>query len=232
MKKIAVLTGAGMSAESGLQTFRDQDGLWHNYRLEEVATPEAWMANPARVLHFYNLRRKQLLEALPNKAHHALVRLEKYFSVLIITQNIDDLHERAGSSDVLHLHGELRKARSTAYPELIYEIKGWDLNMGDVCEKGSQLRPHVVWFGERVPLIMEATEQVAESDMLIIIGTSMVVYPAAGLVHYAKPGVPIYYIDPQPHPAKWLSNITAIPKRATEGVPELVDRLISELAPQ
>lgn len=188
------------------------------------------MENPARVLHFYNLRRKQLLEALPNKAHQALVRLEKHFSVRIITQNIDDLHERAGSSEVLHLHGELRKAHSTDYPNLVYEITGWELNVGDLCEKGSQLRPHVVWFGEPVPLIMEAAEQVAESDMIIIIGTSMVVYPAAGLVHYARPDVPIFYIDPQPDPVKWLSNITAIPKRATEGVPELVDRLVSELS--
>ncbi len=226
MKTIVVLTGAGISAESGLHTFRDQGGLWHNYRIEDVATPEAWQQDPARVLAFYNERRKQLIEAKPNNAHLALAALEKKYVVRIITQNIDDLHERGGSTHILHLHGELRKARSTADPDLVYDISGWELNMGDLCEKGSQLRPHVVWFGEAVPLIEDASEIVSSADLLMIIGTSMVVYPAAGLVNYARYGIPIYYIDPQPSPIRWLKNVTVIPRKAGDGVPALVKELL------
>ena len=226
MKKIVVLTGAGISAESGIKTFRDQDGLWENHRIEEVATPMAWHNNRALVNKFYNLRRKQLMEVEPNPAHYALVKLEKKYDVQIITQNVDDLHERAGSTKVMHLHGELKKVRSTLDPSLVYELDGWELKEGDKCEKGSQLRPHIVWFGEQVPNISPAAQLTAEADICIIIGTSMVVYPAAGLVEEVAPGNPIYYVDPQPNPVSWLKNFTHIQKKAGIGVQELVNELL------
>jgi NAD-dependent deacetylase len=228
MKKIAVLTGAGVSAESGLKTFRDNDGLWHNHRVEDVATPEAWERDMDLVNLFYNERRKNLAEAQPNAAHKALAKLEDKYDVKIITQNVDDLHERGGSTKVLHLHGELKKVRSTADPSLVYELKGWELKRGDLCEKGSQLRPQIVWFGEPVPLIGEAARQVEEADILIIIGTSLQVYPAAGLIHYAFAGAPKYYIDPKVSAVPFIPMLEIIPKTAGEGVPELVDRLLAE----
>lgn len=228
MKKIVVLTGAGVSAESGLKTFRDHDGLWHNYRVEDVATPEAWERDMDLVLDFYNQRRKNLLEAIPNAAHIALARLEDKYIVNVITQNVDDLHERGGSSNVLHLHGELKKVRSSVDPSLVYELKGWELKKGDLCEKGSQLRPHIVWFGEPVLLFEEAAELCAEADIQIVIGTSLQVYPAAGLIHYAFAGAPKYYIDPKAVAVPFLPKLEIIRKPAGEGVPELVEKLLQE----
>ncbi|MCD4725617.1 MAG: NAD-dependent deacylase [Bacteroidales bacterium] len=226
-QRIMVLTGAGMSAESGIKTFRDNDGLWNNYRVEEVATPEAWAANMEIVLEFYNQRRKQLLECSPNPAHFALVQLEDKYDVRIITQNVDDLHERAGSSNVLHLHGELKKVRSTADPQLVFELDGWELKAGDTCPKGSQLRPHIVWFGEAVPNITVASEIAATADILIVIGTSMQVYPAAGLVHYAPHESTKYYIDPAAADNSMLAKLTVIREKAGKAVPELVEILLS-----
>ncbi|MBL7942239.1 MAG: NAD-dependent deacylase, partial [Flavobacteriales bacterium] len=195
-QKLVVLTGAGMSAESGIPTFRGGDGLWENHRIEDVATPEAWQRDPALVLEFYNQRRKGNKEALPNNGHKILAELEAYFDVEIITQNIDDLHERAGSTRVLHLHGEIRLARSTKNPDDLYAIDGWQLNMGDTCRAGSQLRPHIVWFGESVPMMDEAIQRTARADVFAVVGTSLQVYPAAGLLHYVPHGVPVYEIDP------------------------------------
>ncbi len=226
MKKIVVLTGAGISAESGIQTFRDGDGLWKKYRFEDLATPEAWNRDPELVLEFYNWRRKKVWEAEPNAGHRALVKLEQKFDVQIITQNVDDLHERAGSKNVLHLHGELKKARSTVDPHLVYELKNWELKMGDKCEKGSQLRPHIVWFGEPVPMIEPAKNIVSKADIFLIIGTSMVVYPAASLIIYVLPDKPKYYIDPKAFPVGGISNLNIIKKTAGDGVPELVEQLL------
>ena len=192
MEKIVVLTGAGISAESGVKTFRDNNGLWENHKIEEVATPEAWHNNPKLVLEFYNQRRKQLFEVEPNNGHKALVELENLFDVQIITQNVDDLHERAGSSNVIHLHGELKKVRSSSDSSLVYELDHWEIKMGDNCEKGSQLRPHIVWFGEGVPMIEKAIDIVSQADILIVVGTSMVVYPAASLINYVSSEVPKY----------------------------------------
>ncbi|NOX85805.1 MAG: NAD-dependent deacylase [Chlorobi bacterium] len=228
MKTIVVLTGAGMSAESGVKTFRDSDGLWNNYRIEEVASPVAWERDPEMVLEFYNQRRKQLFEVEPNAGHKALVKLEEKFNVQIITQNVDDLHERAGSSNVLHLHGELKKARSTVDPSLVYTLDHWELKLGDKCEKGSQLRPHIVWFGESVDMIGPAVEIISGADMVIVIGTSMVVYPAAGLLHYVKDEVPKYYIDPKAFQVHGVSNLLILRKKAGEGVPFLVDQLLKQ----
>jgi NAD-dependent deacetylase len=228
MKKIVVLTGAGVSAESGLKTFRDHDGLWHNYRVEDVATLEAWERDMDLVNTFYNERRKNLFEAQPNAAHIALARLEEKYEVQVITQNIDDLHERGGSTKVLHLHGELKKVRSSVDESLVYELKGWELKRGELCEKGSQLRPHIVWFGEPVPLITEAARLVEQADIVIIIGTSLKVYPAAGLIHYAFAGAPKYYIDPRATAMPFIPMLEIIQKTAGEGVPELVDRLLAE----
>lgn len=228
MEKIVVLTGAGVSAESGLKTFRDADGLWHDHRVDEVATPEAWLKDMDLVLEFYNERRKNLLEARPNAAHIALARLEEKYDVQVITQNVDDLHERGGSTRVLHLHGELRKARSTADPSLVYELEGWELKRGDLCEKGYQLRPHIVWFGEPVPLITKAAEMCTQADICIVIGTSLQVYPAAGLVHYVFQGAPKYYIDPKAVNAPMVENLEVIRKTAGEGVVELVGKLLNK----
>jgi NAD-dependent deacetylase len=218
MKRLVVLSGAGISKESGISTFRDADGLWNNYRIEEVASPVAWSRDPQMVLDFYNMRRKQLYEVEPNTAHLALADLEKEYDVQIVTQNVDDLHERAGSTKVLHLHGELKKARSTADPSLIYTLKGWDLNLGDLCEKGSQLRPHIVWFGEEVPNIMTATSIVQKADISLVIGTSLKVYPAAGLLHYVPSHVPKYLVDPEAEPQQYIPNLKIIKDKATTGV--------------
>ena len=229
MKKIIILTGAGISAESGLKTFRDRDGLWENYRIEDVATPRAWERNPRLVIKFYNIRRQQVEQAQPNAAHYALVKLEKKFHVTIITQNIDDLHERAGSHNILHLHGEITKIRSSKFPELLYHTKGNDLKMGDKCEKGFQLRPHVVWFGESVPEMPHAAELTGQADILIIIGTSLVVYPAAGLIDFAPPYIPKIYIDPNGQKRDSVKNLRIINEKATTGVLRLVEELCASL---
>ena len=228
MKKIVVFTGAGMSAESGIKTFRDSGGLWEEYDVMEVATPEAWHRNPTLVLDFYNQRRKQVLEAKPNAGHLALVELENKFDVTIITQNIDDLHERAGSKKVLHLHGEIRKSRSTMYRDSIYDIDGWELKEGDLCEKGFQLRPHIVWFGEMVPEMERAATITFDADIFILIGSSLEVYPAASLINYANNEATKYLIDPKATNISHIKNITIIKQTAGEGVPELVKKLISE----
>jgi NAD-dependent deacetylase len=227
MKKIIVFTGAGISAESGIKTFRDTDGLWEEYKISEVATPEAWIKNPAMVQDFYNKRRKQVMEALPNAAHTALAELEKHFDVQIITQNIDDLHERAGSKKVLHLHGEIMKARSTAYENLLYPVKNGIVSMGDKCEKGFQLRPHVVWFGEEVPNMDIAYEICSKADVLITIGTSLSVYPAAGLIYYTPAKAQVYLIDPEAKNIDQIKNLEIIKEKAGTGVPTLVERLIN-----
>ena len=226
MKKIVVLTGAGISAESGIQTFRDGDGLWNKYRFEDLASPNAWARDPELVLDFYNWRRKIVFDAKPNPGHKALVRLEDKYDVQIITQNVDDLHERAGSSNILHLHGEIKKARSTADPNLIYDLDHWELKLGDKCEKGSQLRPHIVWFGESVPMIEPAMQIASSADIFLVIGTSMVVYPADSLIVYVSPAAPKYYVDPKAFQVGGVSNLKSINKKAGDGVPDLVDKLL------
>ncbi len=225
MKNLVVLSGAGMSAESGIATFRDADGLWEGHDVMEVATPEGFANNPELVLDFYNQRRAQLKEVEPNQGHIQLKDLEEKYNVQIITQNVDDLHERAGSSNVMHLHGELRKVRSTTNPVLIYNWED-DLVLGDLCEEKSQLRPHIVWFGEAVPLIENAVKIVQGADVIVIIGTSMQVYPAASLVDYRKPKTPIYYIDPNPAINKnQFDGLTLIEDGAANGVATLVSLL-------
>ena len=228
MKRIVVLTGAGISAESGIQTFRDSDGLWNKYRFEELASPAAWARDPELVLNFYNWRRKIVWDAQPNEGHKALLRLEAKFDVQIITQNVDDLHERAGSNKVLHLHGEIRKARSTLDENLVYDLDHWELKLGDTCERGSQLRPHIVWFGEAVTSISPAIDLASKADIFIVIGTSMVVYPAASLIVYVNPHKPKYYIDPKAFNVGGVANLEVITKTAGEGVPQLVDKLLNE----
>ncbi|TLP79135.1 SIR2 family NAD-dependent protein deacylase [Maribacter sp. ACAM166] len=228
MKNIVVLTGAGMSAESGLKTFRDANGLWEGHDVMEVATPEGFQKNPELVLEFYNQRRKQLVSVRPNLAHIALIELENHFNVTVITQNVDDLHERAGSSKVLHLHGELLKARSTGAIDAIIECRN-DIFVGDVCQNGFQLRPHIVWFGEAVPLLEDAIAITEKADLLIIIGTSMQVYPAASLIDFAKVDIPIYFIDPKPAITSAANrNLTIISENAVAGVPTLVASLIGK----
>jgi NAD-dependent deacetylase len=222
-KHLVILSGAGMSAESGISTFRDANGLWENHPIEEVATPEGFEKNPELVLEFYNARRAQLWEVEPNEGHKAIAELESLYKVSVITQNVDDLHERAGSSRVLHLHGELRKVRSTAFPELVYSWKQ-DLKIGDTCEKGGQLRPHIVWFGEAVPAMDEAIQLVETADVVIVIGTSLQVYPAAGLMHYAQAGCEVFYIDPSPSISS-SEQVTVIAQTATEGLKEVLPRL-------
>ncbi|MEZ5146844.1 MAG: NAD-dependent deacylase [Bacteroidales bacterium] len=226
MKRIVVLSGAGISAESGIQTFRDGDGLWNQYRFEELATPQAFASNPKLVLDFYNWRRKIVVEAEPNAGHKALVRLQEKYDVQIITQNVDNLHERAGSKNVLHLHGEICKARSTVDPEYIEKLDGWELNLGDLCPKGAQLRPHIVWFGESVDMIGPAVEIARTADILIVVGTSLVVYPAASLVVYVRPDKPKFYVDPKAFKVGGLQNLEVISKTAGAGLPELVNRLM------
>lgn len=221
--KIAVLTGAGVSAESGIKTFRDSDGLWEGHDVMEVASPEGFARNPATVLDFYNQRRRQLLTVQPNAAHIALAKLEKTHDLTIITQNVDDLHERAGSTNVIHLHGELLKVRSTFDQDLIFDWKK-DLNLGDFCEHHHQLRPHIVWFGEMVPMIEIASEVVEKADAIIIVGTSMQVYPAAGLVQYAKQDAKIYFVDPKPSISE-NKRITVFAEKASTGVPKVVEHL-------
>lgn len=227
-KKLVVLTGAGISAESGLKTFRDSDGLWEGYHVEEVATPRAWKKDPERVLQFYNLRRKNILDARPNAAHTGLAALEKDFDVHIITQNIDDLHERAGSSNVLHLHGQILKMRSEKDERLVYDISG-DINMGNLAEDGAQLRPHIVWFEEQVPMIENAIAVTQTAAYFVIVGTSLVVYPAAGLLNYAPSGIPKFIIDKKIPYTSSLHDITVIEKPATEGVKQLA-ALLKNLA--
>ena len=224
-QKIVVLTGAGMSAESGLKTFRDANGLWEGHDVMEVASPQGFAKNPELVLEFYNQRRRQLLEVAPNAGHRALVQLEKKFEVNIITQNVDNLHEQAGSASVLHLHGELFKVRSTANENHVLDWKK-DLVLGDLDENEHQLRPHIVWFGEMVPMLEPAIEIMAQADILVIIGTSMQVYPAASLANYVNHNVPIYFIDPKPTiNASDFNNLTIISENASTGVPKLVAKL-------
>ena len=224
MKRLVILSGAGMSAESGIRTFRDMNGLWEEYDVMEVASIEAWYKNPELLLHFYNDRRKQMIESKPNRGHLLLAELEKNYDVQIITQNVDDLHERAGSTSVLHLHGELTKARSSTDPSLIYTLTDPEMKMGDKCAKGSQLRPNIVWFGEEVPAMAEAVPIVESADYLCVIGTSLNVYPAAGLINYAQAGTPVFLIDPNP-PASLPRRVQVIAKGAGDGVEELIRRL-------
>ena len=226
MKNIVVLTGAGMSAESGIKTFRDAGGLWEGFEIEEVATPEAFEKNPKLVLDFYNQRRKQLFDVEPNKAHHYLKDLENYYNVTIITQNVDDLHERAKSSHVIHLHGELRKVRSTKDETFVLHWET-DLHLGDIDTKGNQLRPHIVWFGEPVPMLDKAIKIVEQADILVIIGTSMKVYPAASLINFIKFETPIYFIDPKPTVSKNnYKNLTLIKNGAVNGTKDLLKKLV------
>ncbi|MDX6746007.1 NAD-dependent deacylase [Polaribacter sp. PL03] len=225
MKKLVILTGAGISAESGINTFRDSDGLWEGHNVMEVASPKGYSKNPKMVLDFYNKRRKQLLEVVPNKAHFNLAALENNFNVKIITQNVDDLHERAGSSKITHLHGELLKVRSSIDDNEVLEWRK-NLILGDLCSKKSQLRPHIVWFGEMVPMLDKAIKITAEADILVIIGTSMQVYPAASLVNYIKPNTPIYFIDPKPSVSKNdFNNLTIIKDVASSGTDKLISYL-------
>ncbi|PQJ72833.1 SIR2 family NAD-dependent protein deacylase [Polaribacter butkevichii] len=225
MKRLVVLTGAGISAESGIQTFRDADGLWEGHNVMDVASPEGFAANPELVLNFYNERRKQLLDVNPNKGHLNLVALEKKYNVDIITQNVDDLHERAGSKNVTHLHGELLKVRSSADETIILDWKK-DLVLGNLCPRKSQLRPHIVWFGEMVPMLDKAIEITKKADILVIIGTSMQVYPAAGIVDYVKPNTPIYFIDPKPAvSSSHFNNLTIIKELASVGTDKLMQLL-------
>jgi len=224
-QKVVVLTGAGISAESGIKTFRDSDGLWENHRIEDVATPEGWAANPGLVLDFYNQRRAQLLTVSPNAGHLALVDLERDFDVQIVTQNVDDLHERAGSTQVLHLHGQLRQVRSTRHEHLVYP---WDkdLHLGDLCERGHQLRPHIVWFREAVPMLDTAAEMAEKADIFLVIGTSLQVYPAAGLMRYALRNIPVFYVDPNPQTnfeLKSMPNLKIIEAPASTGVQKVID---------
>ena len=226
MQHIVILTGAGISAESGLKTFRDSDGLWEGYDIMEVASPDGWDRNKEKVLDFYNQRRKQLLQVSPNMAHEALVKLETKYKVSIVTQNIDDLHERGGSSRVIHLHGELLKVRSTFDEDLVLDWKN-DLKLGDFCEHNHQLRPHVVWFGEAVPMFPKAVELVEDADIVIIVGTSMQVYPAAALLDYLNDVIPVYFIDPRPNISS-AKNLTIITEKASVGIPKLVKKLLQK----
>ena len=227
MKKIIVFSGAGISAESGLNTFRDNNGLWENHDIKEVATPEAWKKNPSLVLDFYNQRRKQVLEAEPNLAHRIIADLEQNFNIHVITQNIDDLHERAGSTNVLHLHGEILKARST-YDDVRYGIKGAELNIGDLCKNKSQLRPDVVWFGEAVPKMIDAMKLCENADILIIIGTSLSVYPAANILDFVPDFCEKYLIDPNNLPISEIKNLTIIKEKASIGIPILANKLLEK----
>ncbi|RKD13806.1 NAD-dependent protein deacylase [Pelobium manganitolerans] len=227
-EKIIVLTGAGISAESGLKTFRGNDGLWEGYNIEDVATPEAWRRNPELVQRFYNERRKNVMEAKPNAAHLALAELEKHFETLIITQNIDDLHERAGSKAIIHLHGEIMYAQSSKNPALIYPLQSAEIAMGSTCALGSQLRPHVVWFGEAVPMIEKAMHEMPKATKVILVGSSLAVYPAAGLLDFVAADVPVYLVDPQIPQVRLSKNLVKIEEPASTGVPKLVNQLIAE----
>jgi NAD-dependent deacetylase len=228
LKKLVVLTGAGVSAESGIPTFRDADGLWEGFNVEDVATPEGFQKNPALVLDFYNQRRKKALNVMPNRGHEILSELEKDFDVTIITQNVDDLHERAGSSKVIHLHGSLFESRSTIDESIVYKIEGWELNMGDKCEKGSQLRPNIVWFGELVPMIEVATGYASTADIFLVVGTSLLVYPAASLIHYVNYDVPKFVVDPKLPDVGSIPLTTRIAEKASTGM-EIVKAKLMEL---
>lgn len=224
--KVVVFTGAGVSADSGIATFRDADGLWANYRIEDVCTPEALLRDRATVIEFYNKRRKELFEKEPNAAHHAIAELEKHFDVEVITQNVDNLHERAGSSRVTHLHGELTKLRSMRNPDLVVPIEGWEQCLEDTAPDGAPLRPHIVFFGEAVPMFEPAVQIAATADVMVVVGTSLAVYPAASLVHYIRPEVPIYLVDPaSPNLSLVRNPVTHIQARAAVGVPELTKLL-------
>jgi len=226
MQKLIVLTGAGISAESGISTFRDAGGLWEGYDVMDVASPQGWAKNRELVLDFYNQRRKNVRDAKPNSAHLNLAKLQDKYDVTIITQNVDDLHERAGSKKIVHLHGEITKSRSSAYPNLVYDLDGRDLNLGDKCKRGSQLRPHIVWFGEEVPEMENAASITASADILVIIGTSMAVYPAASLLWYARSSTPVYYIDPNIPDYKFESNVIHIKEKATVGMEILMEKYL------
>ena len=227
-KKLVVLTGAGISAESGLATFRDSGGLWEGYKVEDVATPEAWYRNQDLVLDFYNQRRKSARDVRPNPGHEILAELEKDFDVTIITQNVDDLHERAGSSHVVHLHGSLFESRSTVDPSLVYPITGWELKSGDTCERGSQLRPNIVWFGEAVPMMDVAVQLTGEADVFLVVGTSMVVYPAAGLINYVPHDAEVFIVDPKIPDIPKRAHMTYVAEKASTGmkkVKELLEKM-------
>jgi NAD-dependent deacetylase len=226
MKNLIILTGAGMSAESGIRTFRETGGLWEEYDVTEVASPMGWWKNRDLVLKFYNDRRRQLADCKPNAGHTGLAKLEKYFDVQIITQNVDNLHERAGSTKILHLHGELTKARSTEDPSLIYEIGYNDINPGDKCEKGSQLRPHIVWFGEAVPMMDEAMRVTSEADIFVVVGSSLNVYPAAGLINYAPSSASLWLIDPNDVNIPVNRKVEVIREKASDGIRILGERLL------
>jgi NAD-dependent deacetylase len=226
MKKLVVLTGAGISAESGIATFRDSGGLWEGYKVEEVATPEGWAKNPEMVLEFYNQRRKKALEVKPNRGHEIIAELENHFEVTVVTQNVDNLHEKAGSSNVIHLHGSLFEARSSVDENLIYPINGWQLNLGDKCEKGSQLRPNIVWFGELVPMIEVAAGYASRADIFLIVGTSMVVYPAAGLIHYVPFDSPKFVVDPNLPDIGSVPYVTSIADKASTGMAKVKQQLL------
>ncbi|GAB2478387.1 NAD-dependent protein deacylase [Hymenobacter qilianensis] len=227
-KKIVVLTGAGISAESGLATFRGADGLWEGHRIEDVASPEGWARNPELVLDFYNQRRSAARKAQPNAGHHALVAMEKGYEVVIVTQNVDDLHERAGSSRVIHLHGQLFQSRSTRHEELVYPMTSDRIEMGELCEKGHQLRPNIVWFGEAVPLMERAIEEAATADIFMVVGTSLQVYPAAGLLQFAPQHCPIIVIDLHQPPLAGRRNVRFVAEPASTGVPRVATELLSE----
>ena len=228
-KRVVVFTGAGVSADSGISTFRDSDGLWASYRIEDVCTPEALARNRAQVVEFYNIRRRELLEKEPNAGHYALVELEKHFDVRVVTQNVDNLHERAGSTNVLHLHGELMKLQSQKNPDLVVPIEGWEQRLDDRGPDGELLRPHIVFFGESVPNFDEAVRIASTADVMIVIGSSLAVYPAASLVRYVRPEVPVYLVDPHLPAGHGIRNLKEyIPLRSSEGTPLLVERLINE----
>ena len=225
MKRLVIFSGAGISAESGIRTFRGSDGLWENHAIEDVATPQAWQRDPDRVLRFYNERRKQVIDAQPNKAHYACAELQKSFDTNVITQNIDDLHERAGSRQVLHLHGEIRKARSSLRDDLILDIEGTEIKRGEFCPQGSQLRPHVVWFGEAVPMMEAAFEISTSADIFVVVGTSLNVYPAAGLLFHTRPECEAFLIDPDPN-ISVPDHVTYINEKASTGLPKLASILL------
>ena len=227
-KKLVVLSGSGISAESGIPTFRDSGGLWEGYRVEDVATPEAWRKDRELVLDFYNQRRKKALDVKPNRGHEVLAELEQYYNVVVVTQNVDNLHERAGSTHVIHLHGSLFESRSTIDESLVYPIHGWELNLGDKCERGSQLRPNIVWFGEPVHLMEQAAHETEDADIFIVVGTSMVVYPAAGLIEYAPRQIPKYIVDPGAPEVRTYPNLTFFKEMASTGMEKVKIDLLSK----
>ncbi|HAA14358.1 MAG TPA: NAD-dependent protein deacylase [Cytophagales bacterium] len=228
MKKLVVLTGAGISADSGIPTFRGADGLWEGYDVTQVASPEGWAADPKLVLRFYNERRKKMHEVEPNPGHFAVADLEKHFKVVVITQNIDNLHERGGSSNIIHLHGELSKVRSTVDESLVHELDGWELKWGDLCEKGSQLRPHIVWFGEMVPMMEVAIREMLDANLVLVVGTSLVVYPAASLLEYAPESAPLFCVDPGISEDMFRGKVELIKEGAASGMPKMRDLLVEE----